>query len=61
MKAKVYFKEFGKRGTTKTIEVENKEPCSIIREFVKETGVTKSTYISHVKCGRTDYQWNDTC
>lgn len=62
MKATVYYRELNERATRRTIEVEKNEPNSIVREFVKVTGVSKySTYISHIKCGRYDYQWLDTC
>lgn len=62
MKATIYYREGNERATRRTIEVEKNEPNSIVREFVKVTGVSKySTYISHIKCGRWDYQWLDTC
>ena len=58
MKAIVYYRVGNDRATRKTIEVEKNEPCSIVREFVKVMRVSKySTYISHIKCGRRDYQW----
>lgn len=62
MKATIYYKVEKERATRKTIDVEKNEPCSIVREFVKVTGVSKyRTYISHVRCGKYDYQWFDTC
>lgn len=62
MKAIVYYRVGNDSATRKTIEVEKNEPCSIVREFVKAMRVSKySTYISHIKCGRYDYQWLDTC
>lgn len=62
MKATVYYKLGENRATKRTIEVEKNEPNSIVRRFVEITGVSKyTTYISHIKCGRYDYQWLDTC
>lgn len=60
MKAKVFYKEVFLGETkhrSKTIEVEKNAPCLIVREFIKVTGKPKSTYITHIKCGRCDYQW----
>ena len=61
MKATVYYKIENGRATRKTIDVEEKNPCSIVKEFIKVTGFPKSTYISHIKCCCRDYQWSDTC
>lgn len=56
MKATVFY---GSR--RKTVEVMNRNPNEIIREFVKVTGVGRGTYVTHIKCGRYDYQWNGNC
>lgn len=57
MKATVYFKDSDKANRQKTIEVGKNEPNEIVREFIKVTGHSRHTYISHIKCGRYDYQW----
>lgn len=60
MKAKVFYKEefLGElKNRSKTIEVEKNDACLIVREFIKVTRKPKSTYITHIKCGRYDYQW----
>ena len=56
MKAKVRFKENGVY-RTKTVEVEKNEPCTIVRKFIEVTNLPRYTYITTVKCGRTEYQW----
>ena len=42
----------------KTILVDRNEPNYIIREFYRITGISRSTYITTVKCGRIEYQWH---
>ena len=56
MKAIVKFKDNGAR-RQKTIEVEKNEPNAIVRKFIEVTNMHKYTYITTVKCGRTEYQW----
>lgn len=60
MKAKVFYKNEKKNMTTKTIDVPENEPCSIVRQFLAATGKPRCTYITHIRCGRFDYQWKDT-
>ena len=56
MKATIKFEVNGKK-TQKTIEVTKNEPNSIIREFAKiDKRIYKHTYITTIKCGRTEYQ-----
>ena len=59
MKAKIIYKD-PERGTwrRKTIEVEVNDVCLIVREFIKITKLPRYTYISKVRCGRYEYQWN---
>ncbi len=57
MKAIVKFKDNGKY-RQKTIEVEKNEPNAIVRKFIEITSLPKYTYITTVKCGRIEYQWN---
>ena len=57
MKAKVFYKDEQNKGRQKTIEVVKNEPNEIVREFIRVTGRLKYTYISHIQCGRYDYQW----
>lgn len=60
MKAKMFYENRdGKH--QKTIECENRNPNEIIAEFVRVTGVDRGTYVSHIKVGRYDYQWNGNC
>lgn len=65
MKAKVFYKEENRFGETKyrskTVEVEVNDACLIVREFIKITKLPKYTYITHIKCGRYDYQWKGDC
>lgn len=61
MKAIIYYRVPNECATTRTIEVEESEPCSIVRKFIKITGLTKHTYISHIRCGHRDYIWEGTC
>lgn len=56
MKAKVFYKD-GEKSRVKTIEVEQNEPNLIVRKFVEAMRVSRNTYITHIKCGRYDYQW----
>lgn len=65
MKAKVYYKTAPKgasKGTSyqKTVEVDTWNPCEAVAAFIAATGASRSTYISHIKIGRKDYQWNGT-
>lgn len=57
MKAKVFYKDSENASRQKTIEVEKNEPNAIVRDFIKATGQPKYIYISHIKCGRYDWQW----
>ena len=62
MRATIYYKNGEKRAARRTIEVEKNEPCGIVRKFIEVTGFSKyNTYITHIKCGRYDYQWYDYC
>ena len=56
MKAIIKYKEFGST-RQKTISVDKNEPNAIIRAFINATGKSRYTYITTVKCGRTEYQW----
>lgn len=47
--------------TVKTIEVSKNEPNHILQEFIKITRLPQYTYVTHIKCGRYDYQWYDSC
>lgn len=60
MKATVYYTDSYGRKKQKTIQVEHNEPNAIIREFIARTGEPHCRYITHVKCGRYDYQWYGT-
>lgn len=33
----------------------------ILQEFIKITRLPQYTYVTHIKCGRYDYQWYDSC
>ena len=35
-------------------------PCEAVAAFIAATGASRGTYISHIKIGRHDYQWNGT-
>ena len=60
MKAVIKYKDYlTGSNRQKTISVDKNEPNYIIREFVKRTGINKATYIKTVKCGRTEYQYQD--
>lgn len=59
MKATIKFKEEG-RMKQKTMEVQQNEPNSIVREFIKATKKNKFTFITTIKCGLTIYEWNGT-
>lgn len=37
------------------------EPNHILQEFIKITRLPQYTYVTHIKCGRYDYQWYDSC
>jgi hypothetical protein len=57
MKATIKFKEYGKI-RQRTIFVDENEPNYIVRELAKlDNRVTKSTYITTIKCGGKEYQW----
>lgn len=57
MKATIKFKRYGKI-RQRTITVSENEPNSIIRELLeKDARVCGGTYITTVRCGRTEYQW----
>ena len=58
MKAKVFYKDTQNKSRQKTIEVTKNEPNEIVREFIRISENPRYIYISHIKCGRTDYQWN---
>lgn len=60
MKAKVYYKDYNDTCRVKTIEIEKNEPNEIVRQFIKVTKLSRHTYITHIKCGRYDYQWRGT-
>ncbi len=57
MKATVKFVD-GNKIRQKTLQVEKNEPNSIIREFYNAGVFGKFTYITTIKCGRYEYQWN---
>lgn len=58
MRAIIKFKDFNTgKNRQKTITVNEKEVNSIVREFIRQTGESKLTYINTVKCQRTEYQW----
>lgn len=57
MKATIKFKDYNGASRQKTIMVEKNEVNSIIREFIRITKRSRFTYITTVKCGRTEYQW----
>lgn len=64
MKAKIYYRRPDStlphnkwKYTVKTIEVSKNEPNHILQEFIKITRLPQYTYVTHIKCGRYDYQW----
>ena len=58
MKAKVFYKDYDTgKYRQKTVEIEKNDPNEAVRKFVELTGNCKSTYITHIRCGRYDYQW----
>lgn len=68
MKAKIYYRRPDStlphnkwKYTVKTIEVSKNEPNHILQEFIKITRLPQYTYVTHIKCGRYDYQWYDSC
>lgn len=68
MKAKIYYRRPDPtlphnkwKYTVKTIEVSKNEPNHILQEFIKITRLPQYTYVTHIKCGRYDYQWYDSC
>lgn len=59
MKSRIYFKSNGK-SYQKTVDVSICNPCEAVAAFIAATGASRGTYISHIKIGRHDYQWNGT-
>ena len=57
MKATVKF-EIGGMRKQRTLEVSANEPNLIVRELAKACKeIRPYTFISTIKCGRTEYQW----
>lgn len=47
-------------GTSKrqrTIEVDKNEPNYILRTLYNQFRLPKDTFVTTIKCGRTEYQW----
>lgn len=61
MKATVYFKDHSERTKRKTIETDISEVNYIVRKFIDETNIPKSTYVVSVVCGRRSYAWRGSC
>ena len=68
MKAKIYYRRPDStlphnkwKYTVNTIEGSKNEPNHILQEFIKITRLPQYTYVTHIKCGRYDYQWYDSC
>ena len=59
MKAIIKYKDYNTGNSRqKTIETDHNEPNYIIKKFAQITGINRATYISTIKCGRTEYQWH---
>jgi len=56
MKATVKYMD-GRKNRQRTIETEKNEPNYILRALYKETRLAKDTFVTTIKCGRTEYQW----
>ena len=58
MKAIVRYKDEKGTRRQKTIVVNNNEPNDILTNFLKATRLPRYTWVTTIKCGRYEYQWN---